>query len=153
MDRKKFADMLGIPEVLTSDGRHKLSRVEVSAAPYKRWNCFIDIISEDPKLIPVGPIRDASLVFLYESLVQQGGHDLYFSNTDSAYATENIQALQNFGDNCRAKVLSEAYTFQKTAPDVDYELYDERFHKCEPTLGELLEKHLEKNESLYIEWE
>jgi len=153
MDRKKFADMLGIPEVLTPDGRHKLNRVEVSAAPYKRWNCFIDIISQDPALVPVGPVHDASLVFLYESEVQNGGHDQYFWNTKAVYAAETIEALTRLGDHCRAKVLSEAYATHKADQDSDHEDYDERFHDCEPELANVLEEHLEKNEGLYIEWE
>jgi len=86
-------------------------------------------------------------------LVQQGGHDLYFSSTEAAYATENIQALRNFGDNCRTRVLSDAYELHTANPDIDYDLYDEQFHKCEPALGELLEEHLRNNERLYIDWE
>ncbi len=135
-----------------SDGRHRLSRKQVEEGPHIRWNAFVDIISNDPTHFLPGPQRNAALVFLYESEVQNGGHSQYFSNSSGLFASETPLALQELGDHHRAKLLSEAIEVWASDPENDLSTFDNQFHQHEPDLTGVLGEHLDKNESLYIDW-
>lgn len=153
MDRARFAQMMGVPEVAQPDGRHMLSRRAAAAAPHVRWNAFIDIISADPATFEAGPRRHAALAFLYESHVQNGGHDAYFAYTGGAIAEETVFALRFLGDDCRAKVLAQAVMASKEGRGERLECLDAQFGRCAPKLVRFLELHLNANEALYIQWD
>ena len=143
---------MGVPAETTADGRHRLKRNEFEAKPYVRWNAFVDIISEGPETFLKGRKRAAALVFLYESEIQNGGHDQYFSNTEGRFAEETVLALRKLGDECRAKVLAKALEAYRRSPESEDATSDTEFYCCEPELIRILEEHLDQNESLYIEW-
>jgi len=144
--------MMGVPELLTPDNRHRLSREAVAAAPHIRWNAFLDIISANPSSFPIGLRRQASLAFLYESEVQNGGHDQYFANTRGEHAQETVFALRALGDNCRAQILAQAHAASGGGTTEIPSRFDDEFHRCKPELIEVLSQHLQAHESLYIEW-
>ena len=165
MDRKRIAARLGVPEVLTSEGRHRLRRDEVAANPQLLWNAFVDILSrgpdafaQGPDYFAHGPRRCAALAFLYDSAVQKGGHQEYFRNKRRKYkyAPETITALRRLGDHCHADVLAAAYN-RFIAEDDEYpvegSVFDDAFHRCAPPLIKVLEAHLLENEAEYIEWD
>ena len=151
MDRKRLAAILGVPELLTPEGRHRLRCDEVKLRPELRWNAFVDIVSVDPTSLPAGPKRCAALALRYESEVQNGGHDQYFDNTGCRYVEETIRALAQLGDHCRGRVLSQAY--EEYVAEGDTSSFDAAFHRCEPGLTVVLEAHLMEHEDTYIEWE
>ncbi len=152
MDRGKFSASLGVPVFLLPNGKHQLSKEEFSNKPHIRWNAFIDIISRDPESYPTGLVRNASLLFLYDSQVQYGCHYQYFTSFSGKYADETVIALIEFGDLRRANWLSKAIQTHQSNPDSDLERFDFLFHKYKPELIQILESHLDKDEALYIEW-
>jgi hypothetical protein len=152
MDRKRVAEILGVPELLTPEGRHRLSRAETKERPGLLWNAFVDIVSVAPESLPAGPRRSAALALLYESEVQNGGHEQYFDNTDCKYVDETIRALGELGDHCRARVLAQAYEEHEAEDGSLGPELDKAFHACQPKLTLVLEAHLLENEDIYIEW-
>ena len=144
--------MMGIPELLTPDSRHRLSKQAVVAAPHILWNAFIDIISANPSSFPAGLQRQAALAFLYESEVQSGGHDQYFSNTRGEYTQETVFALRSLGDNCRAQNLAQAHAASGGGAIQTPSKFDNEFHRCKPELIKVLGQHFQSHEQTYIEW-
>ena len=144
--------MMGVPVETDPDGRHVLSRASVAAAPHIRWNSFVDIVSAGPDTFEQGPRRNAALAFLYESHVQNGGHDAYFEYTGGAYAEETIFGLRHLGDTCRAQVLARALAASRAVSGGGFEQHDNQFGRCTPQLVTHLERHLDTQEALYIRW-
>jgi Domain of unknown function (DUF4375) len=152
MNRDNFASMMGVPAELSERGRHRLSRAAIVETPYIRWNAFIDIISAGPDAFEPGMRRHAALAFLYESEVQNGGHDQYFSNSGGTYAQDTIVALKELGGICHSKVLADALAVSDYGHSEVPDKRDAAFHRCNPDLCGVLQRHLDTHESLYIEW-
>jgi hypothetical protein len=143
----------------------RLTKAELTKGPDVIWNSFVEIVFDDPSELTDEQIP-AHLVFLYESEVQNGGHLQYFENHGSPSVDLTIKALQLMGGACQAKVLAEAraryesaerkhpetaHEYVSLALEEEFEDLDSQFGACEPSLEELLEKHLKENLGLYIE--
>lgn len=131
----------------------------VQAQPWVIWNSFLEVISRSPKELEDLQIP-AHLVFVYESEVQNGGHLQYLENQGTDGVALTVKALGIFSASCHAETLQGAAacysakerTHPETAADYadlalegEFDEFDARFHACEPSLQEYLEKHLEEN--------
>jgi len=133
--------------------------------PWTIWNAFIDVIGRRPKELDLTQIP-AHLVFVYESEVQNGGHLQYFENQGTKALDVTAEALKILGAPCHRHILQEAAILYmagernppETADDYvelalegQFDEFDRRFHACEPSLVNRLEKHLEENLSLFLD--
>jgi hypothetical protein len=143
----------------------RLRRADVAADPNLLWNQFISILATSDRTQLDDVERSLSLIFWYESEVQNGGHLQYFLNQPGS-ATETIAALVTMGAPEYASTLMEALTIWSQTPSQrattisDYSGWalegrftslDERFYRLAPSLIELLEKHLNANVSAHFD--
>jgi len=145
--------------------RH-LTRQQAEAEPYRVWNAFIDLIAMEmyADLSPVQ--RPPHLVFLYESDVQNGGHENYFDNRGMEHLEETIDALGLIGAVEQQRLLwkagqlklSELRHPQPSVDDYDYDSpigdeinnLDMRFYACSPDLCHYLKEYLAKHQSSFV---
>ena len=93
-----------------------------------------------------------TLVFWYDSEVQNGGHGQYFDNQGVKRLAETVAALTDLSLLCQAEVLIRAVVaLEPSGPEADWsdvledsfiDELDETFHECAPTLTDGLERHL-----------
>ena len=87
----------------------RLRRADVAADPNLLWNQFISILANSDRTQLNAVERSLSLIFWYESEVQNGGHLQYFLNQPGS-AAETIAALATMGAREYASILTEAFT-------------------------------------------
>ena len=132
----------------------KVSKKAYQEFDDERWNAFIELtLCEDlESLTPIQ--RKAHLVNWYDNEVLNGGHWQYFTNKANFNHPEVIKALQEFGANEQADILSQALArLPQDIPIPDnlekflegYELsnlydLDDAFNNCEIQLEKYLEK-------------
>ena len=145
-----------------------LKKSDLQNDPNLLWNEFIDILAmeeyeENDKLI-----RDASLVFWYESELQNGGHLQYFENRGIENANDTAQALMNIGANEQKKVFEKALAIweskiRKPIEDVEeyvlealegeFEELNSEYFECSQDMNSYLEEYLEKNKHVFFNFE
>jgi hypothetical protein len=144
----------------------RVSRREAEAWPYKIWNAFVELVARDPADLASLEQRSASLVFRYESEVQNGGHLQYLSNRGLIEAREAVAALRDLDAPRHAANLEAALASLPADTTSDpvlvdeyvaivledrYSEADEMFAQLEP-LAAVLERYLEANVSAFIEF-
>jgi hypothetical protein len=145
--------------------RAHLSRHQAESAPQTVWNAFVDLVSSDPREPFTREQRAASLVYWYNSEVQNGGHLRYFSNRGVAEAADAVRALRELGaighaDILRAALssippgldpspvtLGEYVTISREDP---YAAFDLAFHAVSPPIQSILEDYLASHLSAFI---
>jgi len=142
-----------------------LLRKEVEAEPYWIWNAFVDLIATERYEELTPEQRPAHLAFWYDAEVQNGGHLQYFENRGVERLDETIHALDALGAPCHAKVLHEvgkawqwrargkltsAAKFVERARLGEFDVFDARFHACEPSVEACLERHLELHRKYFV---
>jgi hypothetical protein len=146
--------------------RRHLSVGEIDSNPHAEWNAFIDLLAvEDYEDLDTQQ-RQAHLIFWYESEVQNGGHFQYFENRGTQLVPETIDALVAFCAEEHANVLRQAHSlaskhhwgeissveeFVEDALESEFGDLDMAFHACNPTVLEVLARHLKANRELYLE--
>lgn len=110
------------------------------------WNSFIQfMVYADPEqLSPV--LKKCYLIYTYDSEVQNGGHDQFFSNCETLAFDEVIEALNFFKLNSFATILREAQNSRNTL------ICDEKFGNSTPGLMDELESILRSHEQEIVEW-
>ena len=145
--------------------RH-LTRQQVEAEPYRVWNAFIDLIAMEKYADLSAVQRPPHLVFLYESDVQNGGHENYFDNRGMEHLEETIEALGLIGAVEQQRLLWKAgqlklselrlplpadddYDYDSPIDDEIHNL-DLRFYACSPGLCHYLEEYLAMHQSSFV---
>jgi len=146
--------------------RRKVRRCDLEADPYRTWNEFIDLIAVEQYEELSQIQKTASLLFWYDSEVNNGGHLKYFSNSAGEKANETVEALSATGLNCQRDVLNNAtfaYSqevsgeitssedFVSEALEGKLDVFDEHYYRCRPRTIEFLESYLEENLNEFIE--
>jgi hypothetical protein len=142
----------------------RLTRKEIEIDPNRIWNEFV-AISLRPYETLDPEQRPGHLAFRYDAEVQNGGHLQYFENLGVRRLNESIAALEQIGASCHASVLTNAGEFymgrQRSHPQTvseyvdlalegEFDVHDESFHKCKPSLMEHLEAYLKANQQLFV---
>ena len=142
----------------------RLTREEIEEDPNRIWNECVAISFRpyetlDPEQRPV------HLAFLYDAEVQNGGHLQYFENLGDGRLSETVAALEHIGASCHASVLADAGKFymgrQRGHPQTvdeyvdvalegEFDVHDESFHNCKPSLMDHLEAYLKANQQPFI---
>jgi hypothetical protein len=109
--------------------------------------------------------RAAHLVFWYEHEVQNGGHLQYFENRGTGQVGQVIDALKRLGADCQAEVLFRAAAqfaakvrtkiesveeYVETALQGEFDLFDQEFCACRPSLVKALEAFLKHNQFAFV---
>jgi hypothetical protein len=143
----------------------KLTKAQVLVAPYEVWNAFAKLLWTERYEDLTPEQRVAQLVIQYEGEIQNGGHLQYFENGRGKRSDETAAALGSLGAICQQEVLREAAAlwrsharepietaeeYCETALEGEFSELDRRFHRCSPSLVQILESHLEKNTSTYV---
>lgn len=143
----------------------RLRRADLAADPNLLWNQFIAILANSEHRQLDESERPLSLIFCYESEVQNGGHLQYFLNQPGS-ATETIAALTTVGADEHANVLTQALTiwsqthrsgvhtveeYSQWALEGQFGALDEKFYALSPSITEILERQLNANVSTYFE--
>lgn len=133
--------------------------------PYEKWNQFIDLLAMENYNDLTEIQKIAHLCFGYDSEVQNGGHLQYFENRGTSLVNETSLALENIGAQLQNYVLSKAVEILNTegissiestedyieeALKGKFNAIDSEYYSCEPTIGDLLEKYLQKYEEEFI---
>ena len=142
-----------------------LSRDEFEGDPNCVWNAFVNLLAMENYEDLMPEQHAAHLVFWYESEVQNGGHLQYFENQGTKHLRETIESLGLLGAPCQQLLLKDASDvwFSRNRPHIesveefcdaalDGELdpFDQRFDECNPSLMEVLERHLEQRQALFV---
>lgn len=142
-----------------------LTKQQVEEAPHEVWNAFVDVLATEDYHDLSPEQRPAHLVFWYESEVQNGGHLQYFENRGGERLDETIAALKLLGASCQQRVLRDAARLWRSRPrpsiqsaenyceralEGEFSALDTRFHACKPSLTNVLQEHLRRNQSLYV---
>lgn len=145
--------------------RRELSRQEVEAKPYLVWNAYIDLLASERYEDLTPAQRPPHLAFWYESEVQNGGHLQYFLNRGANQLGQTLEALSLMGASCQRAVLEAAGEVwlekQRRRPvtagefvdlslEREFSPFDERFHRCDPSLHTCLERYLQEHRSDFI---
>lgn len=108
--------------------------------------------------------RPASLVFRYDSEVNNGGHLQYFLNCGIERVEETIQALQALGAHHHAEILRAAFArwmsaarlppadlmeFSAVASEGEFADLDDAFHEL--NLGPILERYVAERITEYVD--
>lgn len=141
-----------------------LRRRDVDEDPNLKWNTFVGILASGPDGLAVEQ-RPASLVFLYESEVQNGGHLQYFLNRTDDPKEETIAALVALDAVALADILKAAYSrwtgkigesavcaeeFVEEALADELGDFDSAYYSAEPTAIKVLEHFFDRNEAMFI---
>lgn len=133
--------------------------------PYEKWNQFVDLLAMENYNDLTEIQKIAHLCFWYDSEVQNGGHLQYFENRGTSLVNETSLALENIGAQLQNYVLSKAVEILNTegissiestedyieeALKGKFNAIDSEYYSCEPTIGDLLEKYLQKYEEEFI---
>jgi hypothetical protein len=136
-----------------------------TARPHEVWNAFIGLVSREPGDLLSLEQRSASLVFWYESEVQNGGHLQYFSNRGLSEARAAVGALRDLGAARHAGNLEAALALvpldAACAPvsaaeyvaitlENPYSEADDEFTQLE-SLTSVMRRYLEANVGAFIE--
>jgi len=150
------------------DIRRKLKRRDYEVQPYLAWNAFVSLLATE-KYENLTPLQaDATLIFWYDSEVQNGGHLQYFENKGVAKASGAVAALSRRGAAEQSRTLADAIAvwssrprprietaqeFCQAALKGEFDSFDRAYHACKPAVMDLLEEILKNNFSEFIELE
>jgi hypothetical protein len=81
---------------------------DIKKDPSLLWNEYVDILAMEEYEPGEIKLRDASLVFWYDSELQNGGHLQYFENRGTDDAPDTISALVNIGAVHQKNVFEKA---------------------------------------------
>ena len=144
-------------------GRVVVTDAELKANPHAVWNAFITSIS-DPFRVLSPSQRKASLIFWYESEVNNGGHLQFFLN-EGGDPTKTVEALRAADALPQARILeqalirwqsrarpkrNEAYDHVALAREREFDDLDRAFYDCAVSLTDVLERLLREREAEYI---
>jgi hypothetical protein len=148
--------------------KQRLSRLEIDKDPNLLWNRFIAILAQTAPDHPSPAHRRFSLVFWYESEVQNGGHLQFFLNRPQGSAEATVEALQSLRADAHATVLAKAIEiwnennlglirdaedYITQAKEGKLESLDGEFYGLRPTLINLLEAALESNTEEFFDFD
>jgi hypothetical protein len=144
-----------------------LRRADAQRDPNLAWNEFVKLIARSgfEELDPSQHF--AYLAFRYDSDVQNGGHLQYFENQPDELVNATIRALVELGASSHAQLLKrararwtqrehdksrtlEAYVTESLK--MEFEDLDATYYDLRPNVTELLERHLESNRGLFLEF-
>src|SRR5579859_4727646 len=88
--------------------RRKLDRHDVEKEPFRVWNAYINLLSNENLEDLTFVQEPAWLVFRYESSVQNGGHFQYFTNCGVELVDQTLDALGLLGASDFQGILKAA---------------------------------------------
>ena len=156
--------------------KRTLNHADIERRPELVWNAFVDLLAGEDYDDLSATQRVAHLAFWYDSEVQNGGHGQYFDNIGLAKAKETITALEAMELECQAAVLRTAceaaerqlavpltaekqfrallrWLMSSRAPQSPspYQMVDEAYYRCSPTIVDALEAYLARYRSEFLE--
>lgn len=146
----------------------KLKRQDYAARPLLAWNALVSLLAfeEYEDLTPLQ--ADASLLYWYDSEVQNGGHFQYFVNKAGTKAELAVAALGRCGATTQQQILSKAIRvwnsrsrpkisttqqFSEEALIGEFNSLDRAYYECKPCITAVLQDVLNKNFAEFIELE
>jgi hypothetical protein len=129
------------------------------------WNAFIELIvmTEYSDLLPSQ--RSAHPAFWYESEVRNGGHFQYFCNRRLEHIEATPGALVSLAAEDQAEILGQTLAHWKSAArlapadvleyaaiacESEFDDADRAFYACQTPLIEVLRRHFERHEAVFI---
>ncbi len=147
--------------------RARISQGQVDEFPEGAvWNQFIEFLSQSDFEELAPEQRGAFVAFWYDAEVQSGGNFQYLLNRGAEEARTAIPELHRVGAVDFDKLLGECLEawsasarnqpadveeFVSKALVGEFDEFDARYYATEPTLMEILDSHLQKNTSLYVD--
>lgn len=152
-------------------GSHTRREVEATTAradPSAIWNAFVDLMTTEEVESLSSTQKAAHFAYWYDSEVQNGGHDQFFVNGGTVIVHEAIAALRDLGLRCQAEILDQASevwlssertpeTGEEVAPEAlddedesPFSEHDAAFHNCDPSIIQVLARHLKEHQDEYV---
>jgi hypothetical protein len=141
---------------------------DIKREPYLLWNEYVDILAMEEFEPGELKLRDASLVFWYDSELQNGGHLQYFENRGTDDAQDTISALVNIGAVHQKDIFEKALKlwsskermpieevdeYVSQALDGEFDDLDSEYYECLPDMNSYLEKYLERYKDEFFRFE
>lgn len=146
--------------------RRKLKRQDYEAKPFLAWNAYVHLLAVE-KYEDLTPVQaDASLIFWYDSEVQNGGHFQYFVNKGVVKAELAVTALGRLDATNHQRILSDAIDlwnsrerhqiqsvqeFCDEARARNFKSLDHAYYLCKPAIKSFLEDFLRNHFEEFIE--
>jgi hypothetical protein len=142
-----------------------LSKSELIAKEYLIWNAFIDIVALEDEANLTLLQKIAKRAFVYDSEVQNGGHQQYFENLRLTNYSEIVKSLMSMNAPTQADILQRAATlfqskerppiegkfqYSEIALEGEFDKLDREYYEASPTLTELMKDYLIKNINEFI---
>lgn len=143
--------------------KQRLDRHKAKREPHLVWNAFVDLIGmeHDSSFSPIQ--KQASLVFWYDSEVQNGGHGRIFRKSEGFSVCKKLSThFKKLNMSNQAEILARStmrITNESSKKDwtdifnsAFIEELDKDFFQCKPDIMDALEEHLMCHQEEYIEW-